>query len=48
MTNSKSPFTMSPPKKITHETRFKLARRGHGDPLGQYPEFIMPEATDKS
>ena len=26
-----------------HDTKFKLARRGHGDPLGRYPEFIEPQ-----
>lgn len=33
---------LSPPRKVTHETSFKLARRGHGDPIGKFPEFIMP------
>jgi len=37
MKNSISPFTLSPPKKVNHETRFKLARRGHGDAIGLYP-----------
>ena len=26
-----------------HDTKFKLARSGHGDPLGRYPEFIEPQ-----
>ena len=25
---------------VNHETKFVLARRGHGDPIGKYPEFI--------
>lgn len=32
---SKSVFNIYP-----HEVNFKLARRGHGDPLGSYPKFI--------
>jgi hypothetical protein len=31
------------PNKFPHEADFKLARRGHGDPLGKYPEFIAPK-----
>ena len=27
-------------KKFPHEVDFKLARRGHGDPIGKYPENI--------
>ena len=46
--NSKSPFGISPPKKFSHQAKFKLARGGHGDPLGKYPEFIMPETNTKS
>lgn len=26
--------------KYSHENKFKLARRGHGDPIGKYPEFV--------
>lgn len=44
---SKSPFVETPPFKINHETKFKLARRGHGDPLGKYPEFIVPQTTGR-
>ena len=25
---------------MKHEVRFKLARRGHGDPIGRYPDFV--------
>lgn len=41
---------LSPPRKTTHEASFKLARRGHGDPIGKFPEFIMPAdpETNKS
>lgn len=28
--------------KVTHDNKFKLARRGHGDPIGRYPEYIKP------
>ena len=31
-------------KVVEHEKRFKLARKGHGDPLGKYPEFIGKES----
>lgn len=24
-------------KTVTHDANFKLARRGHGDPIGRYP-----------
>jgi hypothetical protein len=34
---SKHIFKESIPKKFSHDTNFKLARRGHGDPLGKYP-----------
>jgi len=44
---SKNPFNISQPRSVGHEAKFRLARRGHGDPLGKYPEFIMPQ-TDKS
>lgn len=27
---------------VTHEANFKLARRGHGDPIGRYPEYVKP------
>jgi hypothetical protein len=30
-------FTLGSPVKVTHEANFKLARKGHGDPLGRYP-----------
>lgn len=41
---------LSPPRKTNHETSFKLARRGHGDPIGKFPEFIVPAnpETNKS
>lgn len=35
-------FVNSPPRAVHHETQFKLSRRGHGDPIGRYPEFIPP------
>ena len=39
---------------VVHETNFKLARKGHGDPIGRYPEYVKPrerahtEATQAS
>lgn len=35
--SQKKPFKFTTPKKLNHEVRFKLARRGHGDPIGRYP-----------
>jgi hypothetical protein len=46
MKTSRSPFVMSAPRKFRHEADFKLARRGHGEPIGKYPEFIRPSTTD--
>jgi hypothetical protein len=28
--------------RIVHDNKFKLARRGHGDPIGRYPEYVKP------
>jgi hypothetical protein len=28
--------------RVVHEARFKLARKGHGDPISRYPEYIKP------
>ncbi len=36
----KKPFKFGNYNRLNHENRFKLARRGHGDPIGRYPEFI--------
>lgn len=38
-------FANSPPRAVHHETQFKLSIRGHGDPIGRYPEFIPPPET---
>lgn len=46
MKTSRSPFVITAPRKISHESEFKLARRGHGEPIGKYPEFIMPEPRE--
>jgi hypothetical protein len=37
---SKKSFVEGAPHAYKHESAFKLARRGHGDPIGKYPEFI--------
>lgn len=42
MLKKKKIFLNSPPRAVHHETQFKLARRGHGDTIGRYPEFIPP------
>jgi hypothetical protein len=39
---NKKAFKSSAPKVVYHEASFKLTRRGHGDPIGKYPEFKMP------
>ncbi len=33
----KKPVRVSKSVFAKHDTRFKLARRGHGDPIGRYP-----------
>ncbi len=33
----KKTFVNSPPKIGQHDGKFKLARGGHGNPLGKYP-----------
>ena len=38
--SQKKPFRFGNYKRANHETKFKLARRGHGDPIGRYPEFL--------
>lgn len=32
--------------KYKHENRFKLARKGHGDPIGKYPEFVERKTSE--
>ena len=29
-------------KRVNHDYKFKPARKGYGDPLGRYPEYIKP------
>lgn len=48
ITTRRSPFVQTAPRKYRHETNFKLARRGHGDPIGKYPEFLMPSTDAKT
>jgi hypothetical protein len=38
--SQRKPFRFGPYKRVKHEIKFKLARRGHGDPIGRYPEFM--------
>jgi len=38
----KHSFTPSSPVKVNHDTSFKLARRGFGDPIDKFPEYISP------
>ena len=30
-------------KRVNHDYNFKPARKGHGDPIARYPEFIKPK-----
>lgn len=39
----KHEFTCSQPVKVNHESEWIPVRRGHGDPLGKFPEFIPPK-----
>ena len=41
----KKVFSNTPPRAVNHEAKFKLARKGHGDPIGKYPEFVPPAET---
>lgn len=35
--------------RVKHEAKFKLARRGFGDPIGRYPVYVPPRvATEPS
>ena len=43
----KKVFTNSVPRKFAHESSFKPIRRGHGDPIGAYPAFIIPESKSE-
>jgi hypothetical protein len=36
----KSPRSKTTMSVFPHEAAFKPARRGHGDPLGKFPEYI--------
>lgn len=29
-------------QRVTHDAKFKPAVRGHGDPIGRYPEYVKP------
>jgi hypothetical protein len=40
--NQKKSLVFAPQHRVTHENKFKLARKGHGDPIGRYPEYIKP------
>jgi hypothetical protein len=46
--SQKKPFRFGPYKRTTHETKFKLARRGHGDPIGRYPESVETRGRIKT
>ena len=41
--NSKKKMIETARHSFNHQTQFKLARRGHGDPIGKYPQFILPQ-----
>lgn len=38
--SQRKPFRFGQYKRVKHEVKFKLARRGHGDPIARYPEFM--------
>ena len=38
----KKPHTYSNYNRVSHEAKFKPARKGHGDPIARYPEYIKP------
>jgi hypothetical protein len=46
--SQRKPFKFGSYRRTNHEIRFKLARRGHGDPIGRYPPFIEPNLTMKT
>ncbi len=40
--NQKKSHNFAGANRVNHENKFKLARRGHGDPIGRYPEYVKP------
>ena len=40
--HQKNQKKFSNPNQVNHEAKFKLAVKGHGDPIGKFPEFIPP------
>lgn len=46
LSSRKKSFSTSHITKYPHENNFKLARRGHGDPINKYPEFIEKKTSE--
>ena len=41
--NQKKTISYGNYKRVTHDYKFKPAIKGHGDPIGRYPEYIKPK-----
>lgn len=41
--NSKKTVTYGHYKRVNHDYKFKPARKGHGDPIGRYPDYVKPK-----
>lgn len=47
MTQSRKVRTKTTMNVFPHESAFKPARRGHGDALGKYPQFINKKTSEE-
>jgi hypothetical protein len=47
MIKKRHSFAPSNPVKTNHEAEWSPARKGHGDPIGKFPEFIVPSVELK-
>ena len=41
--NQKKNIVYANYNRVNHDYRFKPARKGHGDPIGRYPEYVKPK-----
>ena len=39
----KKNISYGPYNRINHDYNFKPARKGHGDPLARYPQYVKPK-----
>lgn len=46
--NQKKTLTYGHYKRVNHDYRFKPARKGHGDPIARYPEYIRPKSRPET